>query len=114
MTVEAVLNHHLRATGAGDIDALMEDYTESSILMTPDSTLVGLAEIRGLFEVLITRLLPPESTIEIQRQDIQGDVAYIVWKADSPTTIFFMATDTFIVRDGKIATQTFAAQMMAK
>ena len=40
------------------------------------------------------------------RQEVIGDVAYILWEAKP---WFPMATDTFIVRDGKFVMQTFAA-----
>ncbi len=40
---------------------------------------------------------------------IEGDVAYIVWHATCASANVPLATDTWIVRDGKIATQTLAA-----
>jgi hypothetical protein len=45
--------------------------------------------------------------ISISRQEIEGDVAFIVWDAPGFVTL---GTDTFVVRDGKIAVQTFAGQ----
>jgi len=39
------------------------------------------------------------------RQDIQGDVAYVLWKAEPYIPL---ATDTFVIRDGKILAQSFA------
>lgn len=34
-STEDVLNHHLASLGAEDIEAVMEDYTEDSVILTP-------------------------------------------------------------------------------
>jgi len=47
-------------------------------------------------------------------QEVHGDVAYIVWEAETPRFSILMGTDTFVVRNGKIAVQTFAAHMVPK
>lgn len=38
MSTEVVLNHHLQAFAAGDVDETMKDYTEDSVLIVPDTT----------------------------------------------------------------------------
>jgi hypothetical protein len=48
------------------------------------------------------------------RQEVDGDTAYIVWTAETADNRFELATDTFIVRDGKIVTQTFAGKISPK
>ena len=105
MTTESVLTHHLQAISQG-VDAVLADYTERSILFTPDRTYRGLEELRGFFAAFISDsppgLIP---AITVTRQEIDGEVAYILWKAD-PFIPF--ASDTFLVRDGKIAVQTLA------
>ena len=100
----AVLGRHLRAATVG-VDAILEDYTEQSVLITHDATYRGRAEIRrfftGLFEVL------PEgffATMRVIRQEIIGEVAYLLWER---APVISQATDTFVVRDGKILFQTF-------
>jgi len=45
------------------------------------------------------------------KQDIEGEVAYVVWKAKSKTHNFHIGTDTFIVKNGKIVVQTFAGHI---
>jgi hypothetical protein len=44
--------------------------------------------------------------LTLARQDVEGEVAYIVWKAEP---FIPLATDTFLIRDGKIVAQSFAA-----
>ena len=105
MSTEATLSHHLQAFSEG-IDAIMGDYTESSVLFTPDGPLAGLEPIRAFFDGFL-RTSPPEllRAMTLVRQDIRGDVAYILWKAEP---FIPLATDTFVIRGGKIAAQSFA------
>jgi len=106
MTTEAVLQNHLRAAKIG-VDAVMQDYTDQSVLITHDATYRGLAEIRRFFTALFEEL--PAGffdTVTMQRQEIVGEVAYILWQREPVIT---QATDTFVVRNGKILVQTFAA-----
>ncbi len=112
---EQVLGHHLQSFGEGNVEAVMEDYTEDSVVITPDGALNGLAEIRPLFEHLLNNVLPPGSTeFEMKQQVIQGEIAYILWAASSGTHNIPLGTDTFVVRDGKIVAQTFAGQIDEK
>jgi hypothetical protein len=106
MSTEAVLRNHLRAAKVG-VDAIMQDYTDRSILITHDATYRGLAEIRGFFAALFAAL--PAGffdELKMNRQEIIGEVAYILWERKPQIA---RATDTFVVRNGKILVQTFAA-----
>ena len=111
MSTEAVLQNHLRAARIG-VDAIMQDYTDHSVLVTHDSTYRGLVEIRRFFTVLFKEL--PEGffdALKMNRQEIVGEVAYILWERKP---IISQATDTFVVRDGKILVQTFTAATQAR
>lgn len=102
----AILTHHMQALGAGMLDALMSDYGEDSVIFTPNGPVHGVGEIRAFFEAIIRN--QPAGLMEafaLARQDVVGDVAYIVWKA---APFILLGTDTFVVRDGRIAVQTFA------
>jgi hypothetical protein len=105
MSTEATLSHHLQAFSEG-VDAIMQDYTADSVLFTPDGPLRGLEPIRAFFHGFLTDS-PPEllRAMTLVRQDVQGDVAYILWKAEPYIPL---ATDTFVVRDGKFVAQSFA------
>ena len=105
MSTESTLSHHLQAIGEG-IDAIMGDYTDSSVLFTPQGPLTGLEPIRAFFDGFL-RTSPPEllRAMMVTRQDIRGEIAYILWKADP---FIPLATDTFVIRDGKIVVQSFA------
>ena len=53
-------------------------------------------------------------SIDLLQQDLGGDTAYIMWKAESADNVFEIGTDTFIVQNGKIVTQTFAGKIAPK
>lgn len=114
MSTESVLAHHLASVGAGDVDAILEDFTEESVLLTPDGPVRGLDALRGLFTSLVTDWLPPGTDLTLINQSIEGEVAYIVWSASSPKFDFPIGTDTFVVKNDKIVVQTFAAKMDPK
>ena len=100
-----VLDHHLQAFGEG-IDAILTDYTEDSVIISQQGVFKGLAEIRGFFTAFAEGL--PEGFMEafnVTQIEAEGDVAYMTWEAKP---WFPLGTDTLVVRDGKIATQTFA------
>jgi hypothetical protein len=80
---------------------------------TPEGTRRGSGEIRSLFGSLVADL-PPGSAFEVSQQIIEEEIAYVVWSAESGKLKIPFATDTLIVRDGKIIAQTFAAQMETK
>lgn len=104
-TTEAVVRNHLRAATIG-VDALLEDYTDESVLITHDATYRGPAEIRAFFTALF-EVLPAgffETRMKMVRQAFVGELGYILWEGKP---IVSQATDTFVVRDGKILFQTF-------
>jgi hypothetical protein len=110
---EETLLKHLQAFGSGDVDAIMADYDEAAVFIMPNGPLRGKDEIRLFFESLVADL-PPGSTLEVSEQIVEGEIAYIVWSGESEKLKVPFATDTFIVRDGKIVAQTLAAQMERK
>ena len=110
---EATLLHHLTAFGGGDVDEILADYTEESVVITHDGALRGLADIRPFFENFV-KILPPGSDFQMIKQVTEGELAYIFWKAESDHVSIPLGTDTFIIRDSKIVLQTFAGTIETK
>jgi len=105
---QEVLDHHWKAFQANDLDATMADYSEESVLITPDKTFKGLSEIRENF-VFAFSLFPKDSTaFQLDKSIVNQDVGYIIWQATAPKIKITFGTDTFIIRDGKIVRQTYA------
>ncbi|MNF95409.1 hypothetical protein D3C84_781600 [compost metagenome] len=106
ISTQAVLEHHLEAFYQG-IDAVMEDFTDASVIITASATYCGLDEIRAFFTALLDGLPAGfDEAVKITRQEVVGEFAFLLWEA---RPWFPFCTDTFVVRDGKIAYQTFAA-----
>lgn len=100
----------VEAFAKGDLDVLMSDYCEDAVLVTPDGILRGRGEIETFFEELLANF-PPDSTFEVSQHIVQKTIAYIVWSGRSEHLDIPFATETFVVRDGRILPQTFTSQM---
>ncbi|HMJ70886.1 MAG TPA: nuclear transport factor 2 family protein [Cyclobacteriaceae bacterium] len=107
-----VLDHHLQTFQQNDLEGVMADYTEESFLITPDRTYKGLAEIRENFVGAFQALPAAGTTMTVTQSVVNKGVAYIVWKAVTPTLEFKYATDTFVILDGKIVSQTYAGDVV--
>ena len=111
-TTQDVLTHHLNSFG--DIAGTMADYTVESRFFTPDGLLRGSEAIRRFFVTAFEEFAKPGMSFEMLRQEVDGDTAYIVWRAETADNIFELGSDTFIVRNEKIVTQTFAGKISPK
>jgi hypothetical protein len=98
----------------GDVDGIMKDFAEQSMLFTHDGVLEGIDSIRKFYTDVTSNILPPGSNFKISRQEVRGQTAYIVWSAESKNYRFPLGTDTFFIKDGKIIAQTFAAKIEPK
>lgn len=103
-----VLDHHWNTFQANDLEGVMADYTEESVLITPDNTFKGLAEIRENFVNAFAAFPKDSTTMNLQKSVVNQDVAYIIWDAAGPKVKISYGTDTFIIKDGKIVRQTYA------
>jgi hypothetical protein len=105
---EKVLKHHWDAFQGNDLEETMADYTEESVLITPDRTYSGLAEIRENFVNAFAAFPRDSATLTLDKSVVKKDVGYILWNAKTPTFNLTFATDTFVIVDGKIIRQTYA------
>lgn len=110
-TVEEVLEHHIRTLAAGELEEVLKDYCEESCLLNMNGAVRGLDALRAFFKDSIENCLPPDARQEVTVKRISGEMAYIVWNADSRFYHIPMGTDTFIIRGGKIVMQSFAGIM---
>jgi ketosteroid isomerase-like protein len=113
-TTEEVVQRHVKCFSEGHLDGLMADYSADAVLFTPAGPLKGHGPIRKFFRALINEFGQPGTTFSMQLQSIDGDFAYALWSAETADNIYEMATDTHVVRDGKIVAQSFAAQIKSK
>ncbi len=74
-STQEVLNHHLQAFGEGNLEAILEDYNEDSILCTPDGLLESLNEIKPLFESFFAEFAKPGASFGMDRQNFSKDAS---------------------------------------
>ena len=109
--VEQTVMHHLNSFQAADMNAVMSDYTDHSKLITPTAVLSGEKEIRQFLTELSTYFIVGESVINMEKFIVDDNLVYIVWNAKTPTLELSLASDTFIIENGKILKQTFVGIM---
>jgi len=107
----ALVDRHLAAAAASDVDAMIADYAEDVILYTPRGPIKGRSALRTYFDIFFA-----ENQIDgtrngnrtLLRRDVDNDVVYVVWGADGAAPV---ATDTFLIRHGKIRIQASTSHM---
>jgi ketosteroid isomerase-like protein len=109
-----IVTHHLQRFAAGDLEGVLSDYAPDAVLITPDGPLRGPDRIRPLFRSLIAEFGKPGSRFDMKQQYIEGDVAYILWTGETAENVYELGTDTFVVRNGRIAAQSFTGQVRRK
>jgi len=106
-----VLEHHLKAFDQGDLNGVLSDYAPGVVVFTRDGTFKGVDAIRPLFETLFAEFAKPGATFSMKQQLVDGDYAYILWTAETADNVYELATDTFVVQQGKIVAQSFTAKI---
>ena len=109
-----VLNHHLKCFGENDLGGLLGDYSPDAVLFTPGGPLKGAEALRLFFKNILAEFAKPGCSFAMDQQQVDGDYAYIVWKAETADNSYEFGTDTFVVRNGKILAQSFAAAIKPK
>ena len=106
-----VVDNHLKCFGERDLKGMLSDYAPGAVLFTPQGPLRGVDAIRELFEAMLVEFGKPGAKFALNHLSVEGDYAYILWAAETADNIYEAATDTFVVRDGKITAQSFAASI---
>lgn len=104
---ELVVRRHLQVfLEQQGLDAIVSDYDDQACFLTESNVYRGKQAIRSFFDAFIASL-PPGAIGEFALRSlrVEGDLAYITWSAGPELPL---GTDTFLVRDGKIVSQTVA------
>jgi ketosteroid isomerase-like protein len=110
-STKSVIDNHLKCFGEGDLDGILSDYEPDAVLFTPEAPLRGRDEIRQLFQATLAEFAKPGATFSLEHLSIEGEAAYILWKAQTADNDYELGTDTFFVRAGRIAVQSFAGKI---
>jgi predicted SnoaL-like aldol condensation-catalyzing enzyme len=109
---KTLLTHHLSSFQDNDLEAVVSDYTDESVLITAAATFTGREAIRGFFAKLMPQFPKQETRFELDKMIVNGELVFIVWHATTPTLKVPLGSDTFVIKDGKILRQTFVGQML--
>lgn len=109
-----VLDHHLKSFSEGDLAGILSDYAPGAVMFTQNGPLKGPEAMRPLFQALIVEFGKPGARFSLKRQSVEGEYAYLLWTAETADNVYEVATDTFVVRDGKIAAQSFTGKIVPK
>jgi ketosteroid isomerase-like protein len=113
-STKEIIDNHLKYFGEGDLKGILSDYAPGAILFTPDGPLRGADAMRPLFQALIAEFGKPGAVFSMKRQSVEGEYAYILWTAETADNVYEVGTDTFVVLDGKIVTQSFTGKITPK
>ena len=104
---ETVVRNHLQAfTEQKGMTAILHDYDENARFYSEATIYRGKEEIHGFFLDFIGSL--PAGAIDhfsLKSLRVDGNIAYITWSVGSDIPL---GTDTFVVDNGKIVSQSFA------
>ena len=109
---EAVVRNHLQAfVDKKGVAAILTDYDDNASFHSESRTYRGTKEIGDFFEGFIAALPPGAAdSFALRTLRVEGDLAYITWSAGRQIPL---GTDTFVVRNGRIVSQTFTMYALA-
>jgi ketosteroid isomerase-like protein len=114
MTSQEFAEARLAAFGRGDVEAIVGQYADNAVVITPQGTLRGPAQIRGMIEGIIAEFAQPGVKFELIHRAAEGPVANFVWTAETGRNVWDLGAETYVLEGGKIAFQTFAGKSRAK
>lgn len=107
-----IFNRHVTAFNAGDLNAVLSDFHEHAVVITPEGVFEGTDQIRSFYGGLL------EEFGTIGRGDSPGfsfdalhasdDTLFFTWHAESMHHIFPFGADTCICRGDKFERQSIA------
>ncbi|WAJ45070.1 nuclear transport factor 2 family protein [Mycobacterium sp. Aquia_216] len=111
-TPQEIFAHHGEALAAGDLDEIVADYADDSVVISPGGVARGKDAIRDVFANLLADL--PNADWDLKTQFFDGDVLFLEWTADSALSRVDDGVDTFVFRGGVIRAQTLRYTARAK
>ncbi len=104
---ESVVRNHLQAfVERKGVAAILSDYHDDARFYWEDRVYRGKQQIGEFFTGFIAAL--PAGALErfeLRNLRVDGNLAYVTWDVGAHIPL---GTDTFVVDDGKIVSQTFA------
>ena len=111
---EAAVSEHLRCFAACDVDGIVAGYSDDAAMHTLAGTVRGHDALRQAFTSVFAEFGDPGTSFEMKQQVYDGEIGFVVWSAETEDNVYDLGIDTFVVRDGKIVAQTYAAKVTPK
>jgi ketosteroid isomerase-like protein/uncharacterized RmlC-like cupin family protein len=115
MTSERVVRQYLAAWDARNIDAMLRTLAPDAVVVVPQQAPIqGRAAIRPLLKAFVDDFSQPGSTFRFDDLRAHGPIVTFRWSGDTPSTNYANGSNTFVVRNGRIAYLTVALQAQPK
>lgn len=108
-TTDDVWQHHIDAWVARDLDGIVSDYTDDSVLILNNEIYQGTDEIRNVFAQLFEIFDHGDNIID--EPIVLDRYVYIIWHFTPEGSTEHYGTDTFLIEDGIITLQTIASTL---
>jgi len=105
MTTREVFDSHISHQLDRNLDAILTYYAPDAIVVGPDGIGSGHDHIRASYE----RVLPLIGSLDLTSVQVQDEVVYVTFRAQSDGRDDLVGTDIFVIRDGLIQIHTFYA-----
>jgi hypothetical protein len=118
-SAEVILNRHVAAMKAGDLAAVMADYADDALVIAPHGIAPGETNVAGfnvfdgktniskLFAVLTNKDNAAGMASMTSKYEPKGsDVTLMHWMQFEGTPKQVSGTDVFVIRNGKVVSQT--------
>lgn len=118
-SAEVILDRHVAAMKAGDLAGVMADYADDALVIAPNGIVSGEANVAGfnvfdgkdnitkLFAVLTNADNAAGMATMTTNYEFKGsDVSLMHWVQFAGTPQELSGTDVWVIRDGKILSQT--------
>lgn len=107
-----LFNRHVAAFASGDLDAVLDDFGEHSVVITPDGVFEGRDQIRSVYQGLLAEFgtidRGDSPGIVLDALLVRDDTIFITWHGESKRHVFPFGTDTFICDGGKFVRQSIS------
>lgn len=106
-TPQEVFESHMQAVRTLNPSQVIEDYATDALFITPDQTYHGKAAILDFYNEFLPNF--DGFNFVTVKQETHANIVYFVWHGKNKHLNVLLATDTYIIENGKIKQHTFAA-----
>lgn len=108
----ALFKRHVAAFTSGNLDAVLNDFGEHSVVITPEGVFEGPQQISTLYGGLLAEFgsidRGDSPGLSIDKLHVRHDTIFIAWHAESLHHVYPFGTDTFICNGDTFVRQSIA------